>query len=217
MQLFRPESLGQRIVGLQVGTVIDNKDKEGIYRVQVKFVNPSGDIQSAWARVRTLMSGKEMGWACLPEKEDEVLLRFVNGDPDRPIVVGSVHNGKAKPPFDNADGKNDERIFYSRSGHHFIANDKDGAEHLTIESSKGKTKLEMLSKDKAIKMTAKKDVSITAGGTLNIEAGKDFELKASASYTHQASKNMELVSDGKLDLKGSAGVTLKGQKVDIKK
>ncbi len=216
MQSFRPENLGQRIVGIQVGTVLDNKDPEGIYRVQVKFATPSGDIQSAWARVRTLMSGKEMGWACLPEKEDEVLLRFVNGDPDQPVVIGSVHNGKEKPPFDNGDGNNDERIFYSRSGHHLIANDKDGAEHMTVETCDGKTKVEMLSKDKAIKMTAKKDIVIKVAGTLTIEAGKDMELKASASYTHQAGSNMDMKSDGTVDVKGSSGATLKGPSVDIK-
>jgi len=216
MQAFRPENLGQQIIGIQIGTVVDNKDPEGIYRVQVKFVTPSGDIESAWARVRTLMSGKEMGFACLPEKEDEVLLRFVNGDPDQPVVIGSVHNGKEKPPFDNADGNNDERIFYSRSGHHFIANDKSGGEHITVESKDGKTKLEMLSSDNAINLTATKDVVITVGGTLTIEAGADLELKASASYKHMAGSNMEMKSDGKVDVKGSAGVTLKGPTVDIK-
>jgi len=216
MQLFRPENLGQRIIGVQVGTVLDNKDPEGIYRVQVKFVTPSGDIQSAWARVRTLMSGKEMGWACLPENEDEVLLRFINGDPDQPVVIGSVHNGKEKPPFDNGDGNNDERIFYSRSGHHFIANDKDGSEHMTIETCDGKTVLEMLSSEDTINMTAAKDFAFKVGGTLTIEAGADMEFKASASYTHKAGSNMEMASDGTVTVKGSAGVTLKGPKVDIK-
>tara|TARA_Y100001968_G_scaffold318268_1_gene348265 strand:+ start:48 stop:701 length:654 start_codon:yes stop_codon:yes gene_type:complete len=215
VQLFRPESLGQRLIGIQVGTVVDNKDPEGLYRVQVRFVRPSGDVQSAWARVRTLMAGKEMGFACLPEKEDEVLLRFVNGNPDLPVVVGGVHNGKSKPPFDNADGNNDERIFYSRSGHHLVANDKNGGEHITVESKGGKTKVELLSKDKAIKLTASKDIVLKVGGTLKVEAGADMELKASASCKQMASSKLELKSDGKVDVKGSAGVSLKGPKLDF--
>ncbi len=213
--MFR-DSLFDTIPGLLVGTVVDNKDKDGLYRVQVKYVTPSGDINSAWARMITCMGGKEMGFACIPEKEDEVLLRFVNGHPDQPIVVGSVHNGKDKPPFDNSDGKNDERIFWSRNLHKLTMNDKKGKEFISIESTDGKTTLKMDTKEKAIAFTAKKDVKIIVGKTLKVAAGKNIEMTAKSKYAHSSAKDMELKSGSKLDIKGTAGVSLKGPKVEIK-
>jgi len=208
--------LTDHIVGVVPGTVSDNQDPEKLYRVQVKYVVPGGDILSAWARVATLMGGPEMGFACLPEVDDEVLLRFINGNAHEPVVVGAVHNGKDKPPFDNADGKNDQRIFYSRNGHHLVVDDKDGSEHVTIESKDSKTKIEMLSADSHVKITAGADIVVKVGGTLTVEAGADLALEASASYAHMASSDLEMKSDGSVDWQGSAGVTLKGPTVDIK-
>ena len=50
-----------------------------------------------------------MGWVIYPEPEDEVLLDFVNGDVNEPVILGSLFNGTDTPPFDNADGKNNIR------------------------------------------------------------------------------------------------------------
>ena len=216
MALLKTSQLADLIKGLQVGLVTDNKDSEGIYRVQVQFVKPSGEIKSAWARVVTLMGGPEMGFACLPEVDDEVLLRFVNGQPDHPVVVGSVWNGKDKVPFDNSDGNNDERIWYSRSDHHVIFNDKDGSEFIQCETKGGKTNIEMMSKDKAINFSATKDFVLKIGNKLMVEAGSDIQVEASAGYTHQAGSNLELKADSGIDIKGSAGVTVKSAAVSFK-
>jgi uncharacterized protein involved in type VI secretion and phage assembly len=216
MPLLHPEALTDRIRGVLVGLVTDNKDKDGLYRVQVKYAVPSGEIKSAWARMVTRMTGNVWGFACLPEKDDEVLLRFVNGHPDQPVIIGALHNGKDKPPFDNADGKNDLRVWYSRSDHHMIVNDGSGKESITCETKGTKTKVEMLTADKAIHWTATKDVKILVGNKLTVEAGKDMTIKASANWKHQSGSKLELTSDGSVDVKGPAGVTIKSTAVSFK-
>jgi type VI secretion system secreted protein VgrG len=56
------------------------------------------DRDSAWVRVASQWAGDRWGSICLPRVGDEVLVEFLGGDPDKPIVVGRVHGGTAPPP-----------------------------------------------------------------------------------------------------------------------
>jgi type VI secretion system secreted protein VgrG len=60
--------------------------------------NPSEET-SAWLRVAQPWAGKGFGVIFIPRTGDEVLVDFEEGDPDRPIVVGSVYNSRHKPPY----------------------------------------------------------------------------------------------------------------------
>ena len=208
---------GRRIFGAVIGIVTDNKHPDGEYRVKVKFAVPDGEVESAWARVVTLMAGKGMGWCCLPEPDDEVLIRFVNGSPSLPVVVGSVHNGKDTPPFDNADGNNDLRIFHSRNLHMLEMEDKSGSERISIYSTDSKTELDMMSADKLISLHATKNVEIYCpGGKLTIEAGANINLEASSGFKSEAGQEQKWESDAGAELKGSAGLAMTAPKVDCK-
>jgi type VI secretion system secreted protein VgrG len=56
------------------------------------------DRDSAWVRVASHWAGDRWGSISLPRVGDEVLVEFLAGDPDKPIVVGRVHGGRAVPP-----------------------------------------------------------------------------------------------------------------------
>jgi type VI secretion system secreted protein VgrG len=56
------------------------------------------DRDSAWVRVASQWASDRWGSICLPRVGDEVLVDFVGGDPDKPIVVGRVFGGRALPP-----------------------------------------------------------------------------------------------------------------------
>jgi len=66
--------------------------------------HPSGagasntDLDSAWVRVATNWASDRWGSINLPRVGDEVLVDFLGGDPDKPIVVGRVFSGRATPP-----------------------------------------------------------------------------------------------------------------------
>ncbi len=202
------------IVGSLIGVVTDNKDPDGHYRVQVQYTVPSGEILSNWARVKTLMSGVEFGWACLPEVDDEVLLKFIHGFPDLPIVVGSLHNGKDKVPFDNADGNNDERIFWSRNLHKLTFNDKSGEEFISVYSTDEATTMDMKTADKLIAWVSGGDVTFKcADGTFQVDAGADITMKASANSAEEAGSNFDKKAGSNFDVKASAMVNIKGPKV----
>jgi len=56
------------------------------------------DLDSPWVRVATSWASNRWGGVSLPRVGDEVLVDFVNGDPDRPMVIGRVYGGAALPP-----------------------------------------------------------------------------------------------------------------------
>jgi Type VI secretion system/phage-baseplate injector OB domain len=54
---------------------------------------------SCWVRVATLWGGKAWGAVTLPRIGQEVVVDFLEGDPDKPILVGTVYNAEELPPF----------------------------------------------------------------------------------------------------------------------
>jgi len=68
-------------------------------RVKVQFFWDRYGKSSCWARVSTPWAGKGYGFQNMPRIGEEVLVQFIEGDPDRPVVIGRVHNAENMPPF----------------------------------------------------------------------------------------------------------------------
>ena len=112
--------LGGRWYGVYPALVSDVKDPDGQGRVKVTLPwspDASNARYEAWARLATMMGGKNRGSWFIPDPNDEVLVVFEAGDPRRPYVVGGLWNGADKPPasMDGA-GKNDRKVLRSRNG-----------------------------------------------------------------------------------------------------
>lgn len=197
-----------RFSGVIVGVVTNNKDSEGgLGRVKVKFPSLSGTDESNWARVASIMAGKERGVFFLPEVGDEVLLAFENGDINLPYVIGALWNGEDKPFETNSDGKNDKRVIKSRSGHIIRLDDKDGEEKIEIIDKTGKNLITIDTKNNKIMIGSDKDIEISAKkGKVTIDA-KEVEIKSSA--------DMKVEASGAMDLKASKNMTVKGATVNI--
>lgn len=130
-------ALLDRKFGVYIGLVTNNVDPEGLGRIKVRLPSFHDVDESNWARIVTPMAGKGMGIYFLPEVNDEVLIAFEAGDMRRPLVLGSLWNGRAKPPEKN-DGGNHRRVLKSRSGLKLIFDDTPGSEKIKIDAS-GKT------------------------------------------------------------------------------
>ncbi|HEV7403999.1 MAG TPA: type VI secretion system tip protein TssI/VgrG [Chthoniobacteraceae bacterium] len=96
------------ISGPQPGLVVGPPGEE-IYtddhgRVKVHFYwdrrSEANEKSSKWVRVSQASAGGEYGFMSLPRVGQEVLVVFMNGDPDQPIVTGRVYNGEYKYPYD---------------------------------------------------------------------------------------------------------------------
>lgn len=92
--------------GTQTATVVGPPGEEiftdKYSRVKVKFhwdrAEGKDANSSCWIRVATLWAGKQWGMIHIPRIGQEVIVAFEEGDPDRPIIVGSVFNAEQMPP-----------------------------------------------------------------------------------------------------------------------
>lgn len=209
-------------------------------RIKVKFhwdqKSKSDGTGSCWVRVSQPWSGNMFGLQFIPRVGSEVLVGFIQGNPDYPLVTGSVYNGQNKPPFTLPDDKF-ESGFVSRStngsmeeGHRLSFNDKKGEEQLTIYAQKDY----QLTVQNDATSHVKHEVNNTVGENRNttINNGNDtLELK-SGNYKLMAKNGEACIDAGKaiinctdsIELKvGSSeitispgGITIKGEKISIK-
>ena len=88
-----------RVVGPQGESIWT--DRYG--RVKVKFhwdrLAKGDDTSSCWVRVSSAWAGQGFGGVQVPRVGDEVVVDFINGDPDRPIITGRVYNEASMPPW----------------------------------------------------------------------------------------------------------------------
>ncbi len=187
--------------------VIDNNDPDGQGRVKIQYPWDSDYNASYWARVVTFMSGDDFGSFFLPEIDDEVLVAFLGGSIERPIVIGSLWNKEHTPPSANEDGENNVRVIKSRSGHELVFNDKEGEQKVEIKHSNGHkitlsngVKVESsgtmieLDEDSNITIESDMDVTVKSGKNIVIEGGMEISMKGS---------NITIEADAILTLKGS--------------
>jgi uncharacterized protein involved in type VI secretion and phage assembly len=109
--------------GVATALVTSNKDPDGLCRVKVRYPWQEGSRATYWARLAMPMAGTARGVVLIPEVGDEVVVAFERGDLRSPYVLGSLWNGKTKPPLANSNGKNDKRVIKSRKGHQLLFDD----------------------------------------------------------------------------------------------
>lgn len=134
-----PDGLGTRIYGVHPAVVVDVADPEGRGRVRIRLPwapDAGGASYEAWARLATMMAGSDRGTWFVPDIDDEVLVVFEGGDPQRPYVIGSLWNGQDGPPETMQDG-NPIRSIHSRNGVILTFDDSDGGERLQLETPGG--------------------------------------------------------------------------------
>jgi type VI secretion system secreted protein VgrG len=106
---YRPQRVTPipRVRGVQTAIVVGASgeeiycDKYGRIKVQFHWDREGAydDKSSCWVRVATHWAGAQWGAIHLPRVGQEVIVDFIEGDVDRPIVVGSVYNSEMMPPY----------------------------------------------------------------------------------------------------------------------
>jgi type VI secretion system secreted protein VgrG len=151
-QQFRPARLTPRptVKGTQTAMVV-GPDGEEIYcdkygRIKVLFhwdrYGKGDENSSCWIRVSQNLSGKRWGMVFIPRIGQEVIVDFLEGDPDRPIVIGAVYNGLEMPPYPLAEHKTKTVIFKSNSSlggngfNEIRIEDKKGEEQVFVHGEK---------------------------------------------------------------------------------
>jgi Rhs element Vgr protein len=204
------------INGLQIGVVTQLQDDpagEDRVLVRLPIINP--DAEGIWTRIATLDAGENRGTVFRPEIGDEVIVGFVNGDPNQAVTLGMLHSS-AKPAPLAASDDNHEKGLVTRSEIKVIFNDDEVS--LTIETPKG-NRIVLSETDGAVTVTDENrnkiildsngialespaDVVVKATGDVRIE-GMNVQIKASANLSAEGSAGAELKSGGNTVVKGS--------------
>lgn len=178
-----PDGLGGHWYGVYPAVVTDIKDPDGIGRVKITLPwapDTASDRYDVWARLATMMAGKNRGSWFVPDVDDEVLVVFEGGDVRRPYVIGGLWNGKDKPPqtMDGA-GRNFKKVLRSRNGVKITLDDSEGTEQFIAETPGGQ-KITLKDGPGSI------EIADSNGNSLKMEAS-GITLTTSASLTLNAS------------------------------
>jgi phage protein D len=214
-----------KIYGVVPGLVADVKDPQKLGRIKVKYPwlpkVGSAEIVSDWVRLVTPSGGPERGIYFLPEINDEVLIGFEQGDPNYPFVVGLLWNGKDKPPAGTeeiygSDGKVNQRVIRSRTGHLIILDDTQGKEKVIIQDAGGKESIILDKTKKSITLKSDGDFVIEAGGKFQVKSKNEVVFEATGAFSVDSKKEATLkVANNKVSV-ANAGAEVSGVKVDVK-
>lgn len=182
-----PETAWPRTHGPQTAKVVGPKgesiwtDKYG--RIKVKFhwdrLAKGDDTSSCWVRVSSAWAGQGFGGVQIPRVGDEVVVDFINGDPDRPIVTGRVYNDGNMPPW---------ALPAAATQMGFLSRSKDGssetANALRFEDKAGEEQL-WIQAQKNMDTHVKNDETRSVGGNQTIAIEKSYNSTVSGSYDQQ--------------------------------
>ncbi len=202
--------------GLHVAKVTQiHDDPMGEYRVLVRMPIINNDEQGVWARVATLDAGNNRGTFFRPELDDEVVVGFLNDDPNDPVIIGMMHSSANPSPIEPAEDNNEKGIV-TRSEMRLVFDDDKksivletpGGKTITIDEDEGVIKIEDENSNKAvfdadgITLESAKDINLTATGDVNIE-GTNVCISANAQFKAEGNSGTELSSSAITKVKGS--------------
>ena len=190
---FRMRRLQKPIVrGPQTARVVGAEDEEiwtdkyGRVRVQFHWDRKgTGDENSAcWVRVAHPWAGNRWGAIHIPRVGQEVVVEFLEGDPDRPIITGGVYNADNMPPYTLPENKTQSGI-KSRSS-------KDGNagnfNEIRFEDKKGHEELHMQA-ERDMSTHVRHDQSLTVGADRSIAVGENETTTVHGNRTATVDKD----------------------------
>lgn len=253
-QQYRPPRITPKplVQGPQTAVVVGPSgeeiytDKYGRIKVQFRWdrYGKADQNSSCWIRVSQSLAGNAYGAWALPRLGQEVVVEFLEGDPDWPIVTGSVYNGENLPPWKLPEEKT-RWGFKTRSSkgggasnfNELRFEDKKGGEEVYIHAEKDHT---LYTKDKRTEyvggeshLNVKKDVLekleadthrdvkgdeiAKVGGGVHLKVGQDWQGKAGTRFAVDAGQEIHMKAGTTLVLEAGARLTLKvgGSFIDI--
>ena len=199
---FRPARVTPRprIAGPQTAMVVGpsgeeiHVDKYG--RVLVQFpwdrLGKKDEKSSCWVRVTQAWASKQFGFFAHPRIGDEVIVEFLEGDPDRPIITGCVYNAQTMPPYELPANKTRTGVKTRSSKGAGPANfneirfeDKKGSEEVYIHAEKDQNTV--IENDQTVEIGH--DQSVTIGHDQTLEVGNDQSATIAKNRTLSVGEN----------------------------
>jgi type VI secretion system secreted protein VgrG len=236
---FRPLRVTPRprIDGCQTAVVVGPAgeeiftDKYGRVKVQFHW-DRSGKNDadsSCWVRVATPWAGKQWGMIHIPRVGQEVVIDFLEGDPDRPVIVGSVYNAEMMPPYTLPANRTQSGI-KSRSSasggpdnfNELRFEDKKGSEQLFVHAEKDSTfetehdRSEWVGHDETVKVDNNRtrnvgaDEKITIGSNQTESVSKERKIDVGTDDTLKVGKKILIDAGDEITIQtGASKIVMK--------
>ncbi len=196
-----------KVLGVESATVVGpggeeiHTDEFGRVRCHFHWDRESqmDDNSSCWIHVSQPWGGAGFGGTNLPRIGQEVIVDFLGGDPDRPIVVGRVFTNLQKTPYKLPDNKTQSGL-QSRSS---PAGGGDNYNEMMFEDKKGQELLRMQA-EKDLNKLVKNDEQVKIGRDRTKQVGRDAQEHVGQDRTRTVGRN-EAISIGKDLVKQVAG------------
>ncbi len=220
------EAVVPRVQGPQTA-IVSGPSNEEIYtdeygRVKVQFLwDREGKFDagsSCWIRVAQIWAGKGWGAVHTPRIGQEVIVDFLEGDPDRPIITGRVYNGVHMPPYKLPDEKTKSTVksnssIGSKGFNEIRMEDKKGSEQLFIHAERNQD----------IRVKADRFETIGQNRHLVVEKDKLEHVKnnrdeiVDATHKEKIGSDRNLTVGGKqaISIGGSHSLTVKGDAIEV--
>jgi len=206
------------IQGLQTGIITDIIDSDGDFRVKLKLPLVNNEQEGVFARLATLDAGNNRGTFFMPEINDEVVVGFINNDPNQPIVLGMLHSSKNAAPLAQ-EKSNNKKGLVSRSEIKIIID--DGEKSVTIETPGGHI-INMNDTEQTVflKDSSGNKITLEPSG-ITVESASVLNLKAATSISMTA-PSISIKADADIKVEGGIGtvsssgiMSIKGSIVNI--
>ncbi len=241
---FRPPRMTPTPVvhGSQTAMVVGPKGEE-IYadkygRVKVQFhwdrLGQENDKSSCWIRVSQGWAGKGWGMMAIPRIGQEVIIDFLEGNPDQPIITGRVYNADSMPPYNLPQEmtKSTVKSNSSKGGDGFNEirfEDKKGSEQVFIFAQRNQDNrtqsdsLEFVGQDRHLivkrdqfeivegdqHLRAKGDKNEKVEGTASLNAGTNIQIKVGQNYALDSGTEVHIKAGMNLVIESGTTLTLK--------
>lgn len=202
------------IAGLQIGVVSQlEEDPDGEERILVQIPIINHEEQGIWCRVASLDAGENRGAFFRPELGDEVIIGFINEDPNDAVVLGMLHSS-AKPAPITASDDNHEKGFITRSEMKVVFD--DDKKSINISTPAGK--LIALDEDSGTIVVEDDNsnvITIDSNG-ISMESAGDIAIKASGDVTIEGT-NVGITANAEFKAEGSAGAEVSTSAIAVLK
>jgi type VI secretion system secreted protein VgrG len=225
-RIFRPPRIAIRptVQGPQTAVVVgqdspkDGSDPQEILtdeygRVKVQFhwdrVGQKDQHSSAFVRVAQIWAGNSWGAIFIPRVGQEVIVDFLEGDPDEPIIIGSVYNAEKLPPYSLPASR-------TQSGIKTRSSPKGGSENyneIRFEDKKGSEDL-LIHAERTMHNSVEASQIITVGGDRHITTGgvdKDGNKSGDVKELVFKNHNLHVKTDDRIKIEGDSHLHVQGK------
>jgi uncharacterized protein (DUF2345 family) len=150
-------------------------DDEGRYKVQMPF-DQAGDPSRPVRLAQPYGGLGDAGFHFPTHAGNEVVMAYVDGDPDRPLALGIVPNPEHTSPVTSENSS--QHIFRTTSGNLFLVEDKENDENIKLYSPHGKTLIDLGRQKVGLGLKTDLNLSAYSGGTSSLHACKGFSFTA---------------------------------------